>query len=306
MTTENDKGAAPEAGAQTASTEPALTDNGIGEDISNLLAYDPFPGGDAPAGADLNKPKDDKNTSGAAAGKAGEPAQGQTKPAADGSTAQPAKDGGEPNDAERWRQLAEEYKSLYEGGKSTAPNDQPKADDKPKAPAFNFSIEDGLLQALNSEDPAERKNGIKFLADGVANSVHDKVMEQVGALLQKLTSEDLPSKIQSYIQSTNQQRAVFQDFYGTYKQLNKPELYPLIQNVAQIVAKEKKYTSYNQQMKKEVAERVFAILNIKPEAQDAGTQNNGAAQHPALSGGNNSRPAVQVSESDDIINTLGF
>ncbi len=173
-----------------------------------------------------------------------------------------------------------------------APAEAPAAD----IPAYSFNIPDELVKHIQSDDPAEVRTGVAALAQGVAQTVHQTVMQQFGEQM----SQFVPNYVQQSVASMQQQQEVFNDFYGNNKDLNVPELRPLVVSVAQQVASETGADSWSPTLRDAVATRVRGMLR-SGAAPAASTP-----PQPANFGGS-ARPAADAAATPvqaDVMTTL--
>lgn len=295
-------------------------------DIEAVLRFSPS--FDEPAaqdaGADAGKGGDTPpagNTTGATAdggskdATAGQPAQ----PAAQPATAQPnapASDSSEGQLTPEQLALLTTMKDhiLVDANQPAEPAAKPDATPaKPdgKAPEgrdyrqlYTFNLPDELMAAINSEDPKERKGAMQYMISGVGAAIHKQVEQEFTKTIEALTTR-MPQFIQQAVIEREQARAVFDDFYGTYKQFNRPELYPLVTNVAKAVMKEKKLTQWGPEARDAVAARLNQLMGANAAAAPAAPAK--PATQPAMFGGSNARPAASPKTvQDDIAETLGF
>lgn len=170
--------------------------------------------------------------------------------------------------------------------------------------SYQFNIPPQLMRMMDSEDPAERQQGITHFANGVANEVHKNIMGQ----MQQAFTGYVPQLVQQMLQTTTVQKQVFDDFYGKYPELNRPELYPMVQNVGQAVMQETGLKQWSPQLRDAIAKRMQAILNggAMPTTQAPAPQPTAPQQQPFMAG-TTSRPApAPRTAEDEIAETLGF
>ncbi len=178
------------------------------------------------------------------------------------------------------------------------PVSDPAAAAAPAVPPYNFNVPDELLAHMRSEDPNEVRTGLAAFAQGVAQTVHRTVMQeftdQMGSVV--------PQYVQQSVSSVQQQQEVFNDFYQVNKDLNLPELRPLVVSVAQQVASETGANAWSPQLRDAIASRVRGVLRGNAPPPVAPTP----APPPASFGGS-ARPGETVSPDkvqEDISRTL--
>lgn len=162
-------------------------------------------------------------------------------------------------------------------------------------PAYMFNFPDELVGKLNSEDPREVKEGLVAMSAGVARAIHQTVLKEV---MEKVLPQAVQMSV-GRVQATEAQTAEMQnirtDFYGTYKEFDKPELRPIIGMIAANLAGELGVKGYSPEFREVLVQRVRSILGAaQPAAQPTP-----AAKPPAMTGGSGTRsgsptPEVQL------------
>jgi hypothetical protein len=113
------------------------------------------------------------------------------------------------------------------------------------------------MTAFASENVSERKQGLALFSKGLAQGIH----AMVRAEYRKAIVDAVPAMIEQAMSGQTLMRQVFDDFYGTHKDLNRPELRPMIVEIAQRVWQGGKYgRNWNAQMRDAVAQEARAIL----------------------------------------------
>lgn len=304
-------GTSPDGNEATASTN----------DILSTLRHDPFPGGKAPEAKPDKVAKAPKAKS--ADSKAAGDKTGGGAPADGGGsdTSQPA--GGPAPDPEKEalresnRHAAELLEAYKRGGsqpaaepKSGARAPSGKAGTAPQddsaEPTYNFNIPDQLVQALTSDDVNTFKTGVAGFAQGIGQGVHKQVTQYIEKQLPKMMEKMIPAMIQSHMQSYNSRKAIFDDFYGTYKELNNPTLYPVISDITGKVMQEMRTDKWSPAIRDTVAKRVKEFISSIGGNAAPANGNTQLPKHPVLGGGNNSRPAPEPKNdvAADIMDTL--
>src|SRR5215471_3047757 len=132
---------------------------------------------------------------------------------------------------------------------------QPQPDDP--FPEYDFTIPDGLMQAFASDDVNVRKQGLSLFSKGLARGVHAMIRQEY----RKAIIDAVPPMIEQAMSGQTLMRQVFDDFYGTHKDLNRPELRPMIVQIAQQVWQGGQYgRNWNAAMRDAVATQARAIL----------------------------------------------
>lgn len=316
-------GSAP-ADTGTASTPSGGGQASVTEDILATLRHNPFPGGEAPKGKGAKAP------GGKTGNDAGKTSKGNVGKPADGSSvaAQPAMNIPAPDpEKDALRQSLDTANALidaYKGGRggdrqepSSGQGQQPQTQQRqqqPSAPAnpYNFNIPKQLITALTSDKPEDFEMGLKGFATGVAQAVHTQMLAALKPQIEALLATHVPRMVGPQLENYNTRKAIFDDFYGSYKELNNPTLYPMIANITQDVMTALKTNQWSPAVRDTVAKRVKEILGsaiggVAP-VQTQQTQQNPLPKHPTMSGGGSSRGPVQQEDSlsRDIMDTLGF
>lgn len=182
---------------------------------------------------------------------------------------------------------------------------QPKSeapDPLTHVPAYQYTVPPQLLAGLRSEDPAEQAGAVGALIQGVSQTVHQQVLGQMRQAFQTV-----PQMVYSQINTVRTQQEVFQDFYGSYPELNRPELYPVVAQCGAALMQETGQMTYSPQMKQAIAARVKQLLGMAAPVQQPTPAPAPSAPGPYMSGGAPAaRPTAPVrpSEEDDIANTI--
>lgn len=167
-------------------------------------------------------------------------------------------------------------------------NSKESSESAPDLPQYSLSIPEKIVSAIQSEDPEESSAGISALANGLAVTIHSKMREEMTTKLQEIT-QNLPTQFTSYLQNYNAQRAVAEDFYGSFPEFAHPDLRETVVQVATKIAQEKGMQEWNPTFKKILAERLRA-LGLGAKVEDKAAQQ--TTTPPKLSGGSGSRPAT--------------
>lgn len=234
---------APSAPAAPAAAPPASGNAPAdGETLRAALMYDPF--------AEPTPPK----------GVGNDPAQPPTAlPAAPPAAPPVAPVVAPPAPPDHLSVIAQGVQHLLQTQQQSPPQgQQPSAD--PMAdidvPGYNFTIPDGMVAALAHEDPAVRKQGIGALIQGTAQNIHRVVFHAARQHIER----EVPRMVAHAIQQDREQRVIFDDFYGTHKELNNPALHPLVVNVASQMMRQQGFMGWTPQFRDAVAMQVKGIL----------------------------------------------
>lgn len=126
-------------------------------------------------------------------------------------------------------------------------------DNKSPAPKFNLKTPPQLVAAMGSEDPNERAVAIDSLVNGIANTVWNNMLEEMGSRF-----KGIPQMIQRHIDSGTQQKTMMDDYYGKYP--THKDLGPMVAATAQKIAQEKGYKAWTPAFRDEVGAAVDAII----------------------------------------------
>lgn len=149
---------------------------------------------------------------------------------------------------------------------------------------YGFQVQQQIFDGLNAEDPNVRNGSLVTLMNGMSEVIHDTVLKEVQGMLEQM-AQHVPQQIQQTTQAQAEQKKVFDDFYGTYPELNNPTLHTLVGQIAgQIGAK--KPGGWTPALRDEIGREVYRILkwpipgqrqNVpKPPAQSSSTARPGA------------------------------
>lgn len=238
------------AGPAPAAPSPSGSDGAGGADfnqIEEVLRYDPF--AEKPTDA---KGKDGVKTTEPPVDGGGTPTEPTTPtaPVAPTPTVAPPE-----NPLEKTvRELQAKIETLTAAQTPAEPT-SPSEPKPAEVPPYAFNLPDALLTGLASEDPAERKHATGALLTGAAQAIHRTVMANVETMLNRM-----PELVQGMLVQHQQQQEIFQDFYGSYPELNKPELRPLVLNTAKQVLQETGAQSWSPEVSKAIGTRVKSII----------------------------------------------
>ena len=124
-------------------------------------------------------------------------------------------------------------------------------------PAYDFTIPDNLMSAFASEDVSVRKQGLAMFSKGLALGIHALIRKEY----RQAIIDAVPPMIEQAMSGQTLMRQVFDDFYGTHKDLNRPEIRPMIVDIAQRVWQGGRFgRNWNPQMRDAVAQEARAIL----------------------------------------------
>ncbi len=290
------------------------------------LDYDPFKAGGALAGDPEPEP---------AAGSPGSPAKGdqaaggEGDPAVPAAGADPKPEGPLPGDPapelpavpgepapvvpvvedprdEQIRKLTENVQNLTNVvAQQAAPKPADGDAEAQAATRYLREVPDQMMNLINSEDPAERRQGIAALVNGVGQMIHAEVMKDVETRIQTVSTE-----VQTNASVNNEGKRIFDDFYGAFPALNVDALRPLVVAETQKVYKELGVSEWSDSVRDAIGVRVQNVLKgFSPPAPAAGTGEGGggggtSAQSPKPAvlndGGTRPAPAVGTDSESEI------
>lgn len=136
---------------------------------------------------------------------------------------------------------------------------EPKPQPKPEMPSYEFEIPEPLVAALQSEDPKEVQMGVRNLAQGVAQGIHQTILHELETkYFPRMIAASVQAN-QQHAQTTEQTTSMRKDFYGSFPELDKPELHPIIGLVAGQLAIEMGVQGYSQEFKAALRQRLTAL-----------------------------------------------
>lgn len=268
------------------------------EDITAVLHFDPFKKGEEipeakadtkVTGTDNAKPEDRDETKGAKAPSSEEKTNlpPSTKPAESTS-----------KEADAWKQLAEERGKQLE---VAAPKKTEKENGL-KIPEFDYTISDEHIEALGSQDPKVFKGGVAALAKGLSAGIFAHIVNHLHESYNP-RFDSIPVQMMNVLAAKEQADNVRKDFYGTYPELDHPQLKGLIEQVGKAKAKELGKTVWDKELRDATAKEVKGILG-------AFTPANGkdSSPPPRMLPAQGARPTVTQGDdlARDIAETLGF
>lgn len=159
------------------------------------------------------------------------------------------------------------------------PQGQPQAQGQPQPPAqgqpqdpfappdYMYSIPMEIVSAIQSEDPQQAAAGIQGLVSGVARGIHQTVM---GVVLNQIAPQLLQAAVQQVQrngQVSAQHQEIRNDFYGRYKEFDRPEMHAFVAQVATQLAQETGAQGYSAVFGDALASRLRAILAPQSQPQ---------------------------------------
>jgi hypothetical protein len=155
-------------------------------------------------------------------------------------------------------------------------------------PQYMYQVPPQVAQALAHEDPNIRSQALSAWTAASLQQVHQQMRNEVAKVVGNLRNE-IPQVIQAMTQYQQATQSIFQDFYGTYKELDKTEFRPVVMQIAQKLKDERPDLAqggWNARFRDELAARVAKTLNVQLPARQ------GQQQPPKMSS-TTSRPGPQ-------------
>lgn len=155
-------------------------------------------------------------------------------------------------------------------------------------PPYMYQVPPQVVAALAHEDPNIRGQALAAWTAASLQQVHHGVRQELTKVIAKMR-EEVPLVIQTMLQYQNATQSIFQDFYGTYKEFDKPEFRQVILSVAQAVKAERPDLAqggWNARFRDEVANRAAKVLNLQLAPRQQGGQ-------PQKLSSTTSRPGTQ-------------
>lgn len=141
------------------------------------------------------------------------------------------------------------------GGAPRVPGGPPQGQPDPTQYAFN--IPDEVVNAIRSDDMQLAKQGLSTLLGGMAGAVHERMYESISTGLTPIIERTM----HQHASEQGRRQAMHQDFYGTYKVLDHPQIKPMVAAAANQIAQEWGTQEWSPQMRDEVYRRVVGTLN---------------------------------------------
>lgn len=169
---------------------------------------------------------------------------------------------------------------------------QTEVDPLEQVPGYDFTLNDDLVGAITSGDPQLVRQSLAAVSKGVAQAVHRTLMQQVvgvfGPRMQQMMMQSL--------QTQQQQQQMRHDFYSTYPQFNRPELWPVVVATGEKLAAELGVGQYSPQFRDALGKRLMAMFGAgmvqqqqqvapqvtPPVMMGGGTRQNGLSQEDKL------------------------
>lgn len=178
----------------------------------------------------------------------------------------------------------------------TRAQQQPQAQNQePTLPTYMYQMPQEILAGFRSQDPAEVGQTLSKYTQMVGQNIHHQVRQEFNNSLRQIAMS-IPQIVQGAIEKDRQQRAIHDDFFGTYKDLARPEIRQMVLQTALELAQAGGHKAWNSQLRDQVAQRVYGILGKAPaQAQQPQAQPQAQApmKQPAMMG-TGARPAASA------------
>lgn len=186
---------------------------------------------------------------------------------------------------------------------------------KDTMPEYRYNFPQDVMKGFGSQDPNEVHAALQTYTHLVAREIHSRIRDEFNQSFQRMAAY-MPQMIKQHYEQQTQQQQIRNDLYGTYKDLDRPELQDLVLKVALGVAQRDGHQAWNPTLRDTVAREVYGILG-RPTGQ--GTQPQPQAQtqlvpaqqkQPAMMGGSGARPTMEATNpkaklTNEILDVLG-
>lgn len=126
----------------------------------------------------------------------------------------------------------------------------------PPPPAYAYDINEQMLRAVTSDDMREREMALKAFAVNLSQTVHQRAVEQ----LREEVARAMPAFVRQVATQEYERKSIAQDFYGKYPEFDRPEVLPVVAQVAQQVMQETGASAWSAKVRDAVAGRTRALL----------------------------------------------
>lgn len=133
---------------------------------------------------------------------------------------------------------------------------QNQSEQAPQAPLYDFKIPVETLGKVFSENVEERAQGLAQIMQGTAMAVHRNLTQ----VMNQYAQQEIPRVIQGHMEMQQAKQSIHNDFCGTYPELNRDEVKPLVLQVAQQVMQETGQTGWSNKLRDLTAQKVKAII----------------------------------------------
>lgn len=193
------------------------------------------------------------------------------------------------------------------------------ADEFADIPFVPLTVPAQLFAGIYSENPQERQQSLNM----TMGLVHRAAVGNAVKFMRNEFARVMPQVVQHYLQQYSTQQMVYQDFYGKYPALNRPELHRMVATVAQELMQSEGHQDWNETLRDKLGATVMARLQATlglTDEQMAGLRQAAAGGAPAgggtvvpmrrapTLGGGGVRPAgvLQTGREEDFREFLGM
>ncbi len=121
---------------------------------------------------------------------------------------------------------------------------------------YDFKIPVETLSKVYSENVEERAAGLAQIMQGTAIAVHRNLTQ----IMNQYAQHEIPRVIQGHMELQQAKQSIHNDFYGTYPELNREELKPLVLQVAQQVLQETGLNGWSNKVRDLTAQKVKSVI----------------------------------------------
>lgn len=121
---------------------------------------------------------------------------------------------------------------------------------------YDFKIPVETLSKVYSENVEERAAGLAQIMQGTAIAVHRNLTQ----VMNQYAQYEIPRVIQGHMELQQAKQSIHNDFYGTYPELNREELKPLVLQVAQQVLQETGLNGWSNKVRDLTAQKVKSVI----------------------------------------------
>ena len=185
-------------------------------------------------------------------------------------------------------------------------------------PGYDFNIPDGIVQAMQSEDPAQMKQALSAVLKGAGQNIHKTLREEFRQEMREAQKAAVKASVQ--LQNRNmtekeqqqqlqqQAQTVYQDYYSNYPDHDDPFLRPIVKEIGRVTAEQMGKSNWDQQLRDTIAKRVeqyrarLASQGKNPGGASQRSQSQGRSQPPHQTS-QNARPSgsTQTHTEDSLI-----
>ncbi|MGI9610005.1 MAG: hypothetical protein ACR2NL_06895 [Acidimicrobiia bacterium] len=132
---------------------------------------------------------------------------------------------------------------------------QPQAD--PLQGNYRFQMPAELVNGLASEDANIRSQALTFLVENTGKQIHQQVLSSV----QQMIPQQVAPIVQQHQAQAQHDTTVYNDFYGTYPNLNQPQYRPIVREAADAVLARYPNVPWSDQLKAAIGQEAVQRIN---------------------------------------------